>query len=259
MPILSTIGRQAVKLSEPLPVRNSIFSNAGLTFRKGQFSLVLSAPAVGKTNFALNMAVFTNVDVLYFSADSDEWTVLSRAIALVTGEKINTVVDHMGDPAWDDYYSAQLGATDHIDFCYRTDIDLEFMANRVLAHEEIYGKFPDLIVLDNLDHTVEDQANEFVELRGTCKELQRIARDTEAHVMALHHVQGSKTDGWSPINMGDSLGKLEKIPEIVLGLSRDSDDRVLLSVPKNRTGRSGLQFGLPLDYATAKVGGWNAA
>jgi len=256
MSTLSSIGREARQLADPLPVNNS-FLNAHVTFRKGQFSLLAAAPGVGKTIFAMNLALFTGADCLYFSADSDEHTVLTRSCAAITHTPSELIVAQLEEDAWGTYYSNKLSAADHIDWCYRTDIDTDFIVYRLQAHEEVWGKYPDLIVVDNLGNTVTDQENEYAELRGICRELQRIARNTDAHVMGLHHVNGPKEDGFEAITLKDLQGKVGKIPEIVLGLSRDSQESVLLTVPKNRAGRSGLKLPLPLNYETARVGGYS--
>ena len=256
MPVLSAAHRGGRALADPLPVTNAILQQAGLVFRKGQFSLLAAAPGVGKSLWAMNLAIFTKVPTLFLSADSDEFTVVTRATAVMTGHTINQVTENMAQADWEEYYTSSLVPTSHIDWSYRTDIDAEYIANRILAFEEMRGLLPSLIVIDNLDHTVEDENNEYVELRSICKALQKLARDTGAHVMALHHVQGNKTKGNADIEMGDTLYKLEKIPELVLGLSRDGERSVTMTVPKNRTGRTGLRFALPLNYETATFGGY---
>jgi hypothetical protein len=111
-------------------------------------------------------------------------------------------------------------------------------------------------VVDNLGNSVQDQDNEYAELRAICRELQRIARSTNAHILGLHHVVGSKENGDSPVSLGDVMGKISKIPEQVLGLSRNGENSVILSVPKNRGGKAGMQIAMPLHYPTATLGGF---
>lgn len=252
MPLLSA-SRKATVLSPPLPVNNTRFNSAGLVFRRGQFSLVAAAPGVGKTLFATNLAIHTPVPTLYLSADSDEWTVKQRACAILTGQKLALVEQHLNDESWDGFYADALRRADHIDWCFQTDIDPEFIANRMLAHAEMRGEYPQLIVVDNLGNSISDQDNEGAELRGTCRELHSIARMTKAHVMALHHVKGAKENGDKPILLGDLLYNTGKLPELVLGLHRDYEG-VVVTVPKNRGGKHGLSIPSGLDYETARVG-----
>jgi predicted ATP-dependent serine protease len=255
MPLLSTT-RRSVKLSPPLPVVNSVLAGAGLSLRRGQFSLLAGAPGTGKSVVATNLAVFTKVPVLFFSADSDEWTVRTRACAILSGSLLDDVEKNLHDEAWESFYADTLRAADHIDFCYQTDIDIDFLVLRLQAHAEMRGDYPHLVVVDNLANTIVDQDNEFAELRAICRELQRIARTTGAHIIAAHHVVGTKENGDSPVALADVMGKISKIPEVVLGLSHNGENSVILSVPKNRGGKAGLQIQLPLHYPSATVGGF---
>lgn len=257
MPVLSA-SRKATVLAPPLPVQNSVFNRSGLVFRRSQFSIVAAAPGVGKTLFATNLAIRTPVPTLYFSADSDEWTVKQRACSIMTGIDLSTVETQLNDEAWDSYYAEALRTVDHIDWCYSTDIEVEFIVQRMLAHTEMRGEWPQLIIVDNLGNTVEDQDAEGAELRKACRELQRIARTTRAHVMGLHHVTGPKENGDKPITLSDLLYKVGKIPEMVLGLHWPNGNRAALelTVPKYRGGKGGITLQLPIDYTRATVGGY---
>lgn len=255
MPLLSTT-RKAASLSPPLPIANSILGRHGLAFRRGQFSLLAAAPGVGKSLFATNLAIRTPVPCMFFSADSDEWTVKTRACSILTSTPLDDIEKHLNDEQWEAYYADFLRQSDHVDWCFQTDIDVEFLVLRLQAHAEIRGDYPQLIVVDNLTNCVTDSDNEYAELRGICRELQRIARMTNAHVLALHHVKGQKESGDKPIGMGDLLGNIGKLPECVFGLNRNGENMVNLHVAKQRGGKSGMSIELPVNYPTATVGGY---
>lgn len=256
MPVLSA-SRRVTTLAPPLPITNTVMQRAGLVLRRGQFSLLAAAPGVGKTVFATNLSVFTQVPTIYFSADSDEWTVRMRASAILSGVALDTIEQQLNEPAWEAHYTGLLHRADHIDWCFRSDIDvLDFIWPRIDAHAELRGDYPQLIVVDNLGNTVGDSDNEYAELRQICRDLQVIARGTQAHVLALHHVKGGLEGGTKPIGMGDLLGNIGKIPEVVLGLNRSGENQVNLTVPKNRGGKSGMSLPLTMHYPTATVGGY---
>ena len=212
--------------------------------------------------FARNLAIFARVPTLYLSADTDEWTVRQGVAATITGyqlEKIEQDITSEDDDEarmFEKWYAGQLRQADHIDWCFRSDIDVEFIANRVAAYAELRGEYPVLIVVDNLRNVVEDMEAQYSELEGICRELQSLARTTKAHVMALHHVVGDKEDGREQIGMRDLLGKIGKIPEQVLGLSWDSPESVLVNIPKNRGGKRGQIHGLGMDYSRQTVSGY---
>lgn len=258
MPLLSAQSRKATVLAPPLPIRNSVFSSAGLVLRRRQSTILAAAPGVGKTLLATNIAVHTPVPTLYFSADSDEWTVKQRACSILSGTPLEQVEQQLNQEAWEEYYAGLLRATDHIDWCFESDVPPEFIVDRTFSFWEKFGEFPQLIIVDNMGNTVEDQDNEGSELRAACREFQRIARTTNAHVLATHHVTGTKENGTQPIYLGDLLYKLGKIPEVVLGMHWTRQDRsqLGLTVPKYRGGKSGLSLQLPVNYSIATIGGF---
>lgn len=256
MPRLSTPKRQRSQ-AEPLPIRNEFFQRAGLVLRRGQFSIVAAASGVGKSILANNLCIRAKVPSLYFSADSDEWTVRTRTCAILSGHSQDQVDLNFQQASWADYYNGLLLDADHVDWCYSPDIDPEFLVPRMQAYAEVQGCWPEMIVVDNLMNSVQDENTEGADLRATCRELQRIARMTGAHVMALHHVTGAKEDGFSVIGQQDLMYKLAKAPEIVLGLSKTSGASLIVNVAKYRNGRGGYQFQLPVDYERATIGGFN--
>lgn len=253
---LSSPNHSKSAMAPPLPVTNRILNQAGITFRRSQFSLVVAAPGVGKTLFASNLALWTPVPTVYFSADSDEWTTKVRTAGTVTGQQLYKVEKDLADPSWEPWYLDQLHMADHIDWCYQVDIDPDFISHRIRAYDEKAGEYPDLIVVDNLGNTTEEQGDEYAELRATCRDLQRQARRTRAHVMGLHHVIGKKEDGNDPIDLSDLIGKIGKLPELVIGLNRAGPNTLNLTVPKQRLGRGNFAIHLPIDYTTATIGGY---
>lgn len=255
MPLLSTT-RKAASLSPPLPINNSILGRHGLAFRRGQFSLLAAAPGVGKSLFATNLAIRTPIPTLFFSADSDEWTVKTRACSILTNTRLDEVETQLHDEQWEAYYADQLRQSDHADWCFRTDLDPEFIVLRMQAFVEMHGDYPQLMVIDNIGNAVADQANSGPELQEICREAQRIARHANCHVMGLCHVTGDKEDGTKPIGLGDLLFKIGKIPELVLGANRAGDNRLNINVAKNRGGKSGYAFEIPVDYTKATIGGF---
>lgn len=268
MSLLSS-SRKATVLAPPLPVYNEYFQRIGLVFRRGQFSLLAAGPGVGKTLFATNLAISLPAspaepdgyprDNLYFSADSDEWTVKQRSCSILTGTHLNLVENQLNDETWEKFYAEKLRTVDQNDWCFSPDIDMEFIAHRILAHTEQRGEPPQLVVVDNLANTIVDQDNEGAELRQACRELQRMARSTKTHIMALHHTVGKYENGDIAIPLNGLLYNLGKIPETVMSLHwpNPQDKRfVQLTLPKFRGGQKDAAINLPINYGTATIGGF---
>lgn len=229
---------------------------AGYQPRRGQFGLIAAAPGVGKTVWATNWAYRAGVPTLYFSADSDEYTVSTRMIALITGHALFDVERHLANSE-DHIYDGALKAADHIDWCFESHITPDEITPRVHAYEELHGKPPELIVVDNLKNTVDDPMNEYAELGGVSLALQNLARMSHAHVLALHHTKGEYENGDKPIPLGGLLGNLSKIPEQVVTLYRAGPQELGFVIAKNRGGRSGSLGVLPVDYEGARVNGYD--
>jgi replicative DNA helicase len=249
--------RDITQLSPALPVNNSILQQHGVKLRKSQFSICAAAPSVGKSMFARNIAVRTRAESLYFSADSDEWTTRQSVLGVLTGMPLEKIDDQLNNGSRNaiEYFGRVLdNNVGHIDWAFNADLDIDYIVRRLRAHEAVWDRFPDFVFVDNLlDMVGEDET----ELRAACKELRKIARSTEAHVMALHHVIGAKEDGDRIINLSDLQQKVGKVPEVVLGLHMQSETQLLLHVAKNRGGKRGVQVPLPINYETGWIGGWN--
>jgi hypothetical protein len=260
MPLLSATGRKSTTLAPALPIFLAPLSNY-VCFRRGQFSILAGSPGTGKSVVATNIAIQSPlVPTLFFSADSDEFTVRMRALAISTGAKLDDVEKNTKDSTWVEHYNNDvLPSINHVDWCFRSDIDLDFIVKRINAYGEIRGEAPHLVVVDNLTNSVNDTDNEYSELRTTCRDLQVIARETGAHILALHHVKGIHEQAEkraTPISLGSLQYNLGKIPEIVIGINSPSDGVLNCSVPKNRAGRAGVEFYLDMDLSRATVNGF---
>jgi hypothetical protein len=131
---------------------------------------------------------------------------------------------------------------------------------------EVFGCHPHLCVVDNItnvDNGGAGDAESFTfGLEGMCEYLNDMARETEAHVQALHHVTGEYSDGLKPIPLSGIKGKIGRVPSLGLTIHRDPDEpgmnRVLnISPVKNREGfadASGNTFAkLELDSQTLRL------
>lgn len=249
--------RDVSSLAPTLPINNSIFQRAGFVLRRGQFSILAAAPGVGKTILATNLAILSpKIPTLYLSADSDEWTVRTRACSILTGHTLVEVERNSGQESWDQHYNDRLRKADHVDFCYRSDLDPEFIVYRMQAYLELQGAPPHLLIVDNLGNAVVDQDKEAVEMRAMCRDLQALARSTGAHVMTTHHVTGPKESGTQQIGLSDLLWKIGKIPEVVIGVNRNHDTELNMFIAKNRGGKANVSIPVPIDYTRATIGGF---
>nr|WP_237694862.1 AAA family ATPase [Streptomyces sp. SID5468] len=213
-------------------------------FRRGELSLVAAGPGTGKSLFAINLALFGNLPVLYFSADSNAATQLTRATAILTGDNVREVKRKLIADEFGEYHAA-LGERWWIRFNYEARPTPGDIEQDLACYYEVFGIYPYLIVVDNITNVdggdgQADAGNFSFGLEAMCEYLSEMARDTQAHVLGLHHVVGEFSDGLRPIPLSGVKGKIGRVPSVILTIHKEIDgmDGRLLHVSpvKNREG-----------------------
>lgn len=221
---------------EPLPDLIGL-GRFGAEFRKGQTALIAAQPNHGKSVLALWLGVNwakMGLRVLYFSADTDEYTTWKRAAATATGQPQSSV-DHMT--------RAQIGAAlsplgGRLAFSFDTDPTYDNITEEVIAFYELWGAYPDAVIIDNLMDVVGDNEDEFRALKDHTRAFKRLARATGSSVIMLHHCnEDGRADDSHPPARSDITGKVSQKPELVLTLLyQDRDQLFLVASVKNRDG-----------------------
>ncbi|AHJ86430.1 DnaB-like helicase [Mycobacterium phage 40AC] len=218
-------------------------SQKGNHLRRGQLVLVCAGPGTGKSAFVLAYALKSKVPTLYFSADSDAFTQLSRSVSILSGwslEKATRAVrnEDIGEVA------------DELDelpirFNYKASPSLDEIENALAAYDALYEDFPALIVVDNITNVRTDSSDgddPFSGLESLMDYLHEMARETGSCVIGLHHVTGPHNDGDKPIPLSGIKGQIGRVPEMIMTLHRVSDgfgpDSLNVSTVKNRGGKS---------------------
>ena len=224
---------------EPLPTVWESLDAEGTRFLRGQLALVAAGPGVGKSAFVLSYALRSRVSCLYFSADSDAFVQLSRALAILGGVNM-TDASSMVLSSDFDRIRALVGDVP-IRFNYNPSPTLDTITQQVHAYEELHGDFPELIVVDNaLDVVMEGaDADQSQSLDALMAWLHELARTTEACVVVLHHVTGPYNDANQPIPLSGVKGQIGRVPELILTLHKQlgefgSPDLLNVSTVKNR-------------------------
>lgn len=205
---------------EPLPTVWKALEDKGTRFLRGQLALVAAGPGTGKSAFVLSYALKSKVSCLYFSADSDAFVQLSRSLAIMG----NMNMADAGELARSDDFDrirAIVGGSP-VRFSYEPSPTLDHIERQIMAYEELYGDFPELIIVDNaldvvLDTGDEDQAQSLDQLMAW---LHDMARTTEACVIVLHHVTGPFNDANTPVPLSGVKGQIGRVPELILTLHK---------------------------------------
>lgn len=250
---------------EPIPNPSKALQKLEVDFRRGELSLVAAGPGTGKSLFAINLALYGSMPVMYWSADSNAATQLSRATAILTGDSVKDVKKALLGGSFHEYEKA-LGDKWWVRMSYEAMPTPEDMEADLEIYYEVFGCYPHLCVVDNITNVDTGGAGDAESftfgLEGMCEYLSDMARQTESHVMALHHVTGEWSDGLKPIPLSGVKGKIGRVPALILTIHREPDEqgmnRVLnVSDVKNREGfsdASGNTFAkMELDSQTLRL------
>jgi hypothetical protein len=228
---------------DPLPAVWESLGQTGTQFRRGQLALVCAGPGTGKSALILAYALKSKVPTLYFSADSDPFTQLTRSLSILSGWSLEKATRAVR--------AAELGSYgDELDdipirFNYKASPSLDVIEESLAAYDALYEDFPALIVVDNITNVRTDAGDgddPFSGLEALMDYLHTMARETGSCVIGLHHVTGPHNDGDKPIPLSGIKGQIGRVPELILTLHRVSDgfssDSLNVSTVKNRGGKS---------------------
>lgn len=227
--------RGTSEAGKDLPEILPALTAATITFRRGQLHFVCGQPGRGKTLMALWYAIKSGLDVLYFSADSDEGTVVNRSAAVLLNKTVNEIkemrkteaVSLLEDELWD------------LSRRVRIDPDpaptMDGIYEEVAAYVELFGRCPSAIFVDNLMNVQSLHESEWTGMRDSARALHTLARETESAVIVLHHVSENDSKPTKPAPMRALMGKVSALPETVLTVAMDGDQYHVCAV-KNRDG-----------------------
>ena len=221
----------------PLPVVWKDLERNGIKFRRGQVCMIAAAPNAGKSMLALVYAIKAKIPTLFFSADTDTTTVMMRSAAALSGHSQLTVENNLN--ANPSYYKEHLEDMGHIQWVFESSPSLDDIELEIKAYVELYGKAPELIIIDNLMNVAAESDNEWAGLRAIMVELHDMARKTEACVMVLHHVSEASEYGspTMPSPRRAIHGKVSQLPAIILTLGYDPQGMLRVAAVKNRFGQ----------------------
>lgn len=238
-----TRARQASgNTGEPLPTVFQALARETVHFRQGQLTVIAAAPGVGKSLVSLTVAIKAKVPTYYFSADSDESVMYTRAASMLTGWR-TTDVEHQIRSGNTETIDAKLNAHDHIRFNFDAAPGMDDIDEELKAFASAYGEWPRLVVVDNI-RNVFDPDGEKGSVDGVIDFLHERARETKSCIIGLHHVTGAYDDGITPVPLSGLMGKVSKVPATILTLNRNPQldfngaQAMNISPVKNRGGKA---------------------
>jgi len=206
-----------------------------MTFRRGAISMIAGPPGSMKTVLALNVVnqMGPNVPTLYHSSDSDDFTMASRTLSMLTGtptEETELWVMSQKQLAYE-----TLKDMDHIRWSFRSSPTLEHMWREAEAFRELNGEYPHHTVIDimmDIDYEGAGEQNYW----ALMAELKDMAREQETAITIVHHTSEGAKAG-SPPPRSAIMGKANQLPTLILTLWGDAYAGTLdVATVKNRFG-----------------------
>jgi predicted ATP-dependent serine protease len=228
-----SVGRPEIG-GEPLAPVFRTFDNNQIVVRRSEVSMIAGEPGAGKSTLALALALRMNVPTLYLSADTNAHTMAMRLYSMITGESQQQAeVAIEQDP---ENAKRKLALASHIYWSFDSAPNLGDLDDEIMAIEELLGRPPELIIVDNLMDVAMEGGEEFGGMRSAMKELKFLARDTNAAVVVLHHTSESfKSDPTPP--RAAVQGKVNQLPALILTVGQQGGLMAVSSV-KNRYGKA---------------------
>lgn len=221
---------------EPLPDVLGL-AKAGIVVRRGQVTMISAQPNDGKSLLTLWMCLqwaLLGIRSLYFSADTDEETSLRRAAATITGKTQNMIEQRMRE-GWDEIQSSLADLNGGVAFDFETDPSYQHIFEELVAYFELWGDYPQIVVVDNLMDVAGDNDDEYGGMRDTTRAMKRFARVTGCAVILLHHCNESEKRENHPPARREITGKVAQKPEMILTVQLDGT-LMRIACVKNRSG-----------------------
>ncbi|GEB50406.1 AAA family ATPase [Streptomyces cacaoi] len=225
---------------DPLPTPFNAIERAGTKLYRGQVSLTSAGGGTGKSAFWLVWMLKARIPTLYFSADSDAFIQTSRAISALYQVDMEEAMSAVRRKQIAQY-ALRLDQCP-IRFNYNASPSLDDIENSLRCWYELYNEYPHCVIVDNVTNVrTGGEANAedpFAGLEALMDYLNTMARETGAHVAAMHHTTGPYNDGDKPIPKSGVKGQVTRVPALVFTLHKPSEDTLAVSVVKDRSGRS---------------------
>lgn len=219
---------------EPLPSVFRSFTAAKINFRRSATSMIAGWPGSFKTALALNLMVEwakQGLHGMYISADDDAVGIAGRVGAMISGYPVDAVEEGLreGNP----FYTRTLDTVGSLRFIF-TATDIDEVDRHMRGFEELYGEFPDFVVIDNLMNVVESD-NEWSAMRNMTRDLALVSRDAKTHFLILHHTSESWGEVGVPQPRAAIQGKVSQFPQLILNVGANGAVLNVCAV-KNRHG-----------------------
>ena len=208
-----------------------------IRLRRGQLTMLVAQPNGGKSLYAMFAAIQMRVPTLFISADTDEATMRIRAAAHLMQVPAKEIEEMMASSASVLVDEALEVLDEFLFLAYEPAPSLDDIWDEALAVEEVLGRWPELIVVDNLMNVQGESDGEWQEMRANMQHFHTLARKIDACIMVLHHVSENDSRPFAPPSRRSVQGKVNQLPEQILSVAMNpKENQFRIAAVKNRHG-----------------------
>lgn len=207
-----------------------------------------------KTLFTLNTVRKIQVPTMYFSNDSDSFTMTSRVLSMLSGQTTATTEEWVQNGTHQEYATKLLRTFDHVKWSFHSGPSLDHIEQEMNAYAEIHGSYPQHTIIDILMNVDYDGAGE-QNYWGLMAELHDLSRKWETALGIVHHSSESVKGEPCPPRHA-IMGKANQLPVLIQTLAPRMGF-LDIAIVKNRFGESDLTgrtfFSLPIEPWCSRV------
>ncbi len=200
--------------------------------------MIVADPGTGKTALCVNWAALSGARTLYCSADTDPRVMTLQLACLASGHSRQLVTSRLTTPGpWSGLYARAIqNRFPNFILDFSSAPSLPFVGEQCEALTELWGRTPELIVLDTASDVRRraDGWDGWEELWLAGRDL---ARDFGTVVVWAHHKN----------KVGQGAMNANRFTEIVIDM-KGGFGLVDLNIIKNRNGRSNVRTALVADF-----------
>ena len=217
-----------ISSGRPLPrvEELSALYSGGTNPRHGEVIMIAGRSGTQKSGFALWYVDRLDLPTLYFSADMSPFTASARIASTRTGLLVEEVEEAMAQGKGEkfDLIMRELAGS-KIKFSFESPITFDGINNELDAYVELYDRYPEVLVFDNLMDFEDAEADYTVQMM-VMQRATELARETGATVFILHHASDKSWDAkgepFKPPSRGDIKNGMAEKPELTLGVALDA-------------------------------------
>lgn len=226
-----------------------------------QLHVIAARPRMGKSMFALNVAVniaAKGFKVLYFSLEMGEEQTMTRYLQVVHGVKNDEFTGL--SMSFLEKFSTLVPPNDNLYFCYQAGLTVQDVEGIIIKQKELIGKI-DVVIIDHI-HLMRAKAdNPTQETMMVSRGLKIVAGTQNVPIIALAQMNRDvekRTSKEPQLSDLAQSGAIEQDAETVLFLHRDEDpdcnpNILNLLCRKNRNGVGFFNATALIDFSTYRI------